>query len=687
MRKHSAALLLVVALVAAVAWSAKAVAAPGDLDPTFGASGRSTLTFPFPKSSVRFSPLAVSGDGSVVGVTGRVGADGHVLSGGLPSPPGDYNYYDVGAGLQPDGRVVLVYLTDSTRVWVTRLMPDGSIDRSFASRFVPIPSADALIAGSNQALVQVDGRIVFAHTMSGQVAQHPSGLPCLELIRLLPNGGADPSFGAGGFAQSCAAERSNALVAAPNGDLFLSAVGQPAAPGGIVGAFRSDGTPDSGFGTAGVVTLTNAPVDLVAQPDGKIVVATADGSIRRLFAKGQPDTGFGVGGVAHTTVPGWMTATGLVLRPDGLIGLLGYSEDLSATVTDHLLLYDATGHVVSSFGTGGDAHLPVHVPGLGGHPAVVQCRDDIVVDAGPGQAGPDQTETLARIQMPSPPPSAGVGGYVLDADGGLHSFAIGASGIAPPPACGAPAGYSRLASARGLSMLADAASALVVDAWGGLHPVSAAGAAPGSVTGTAYWPGWDIARGIVVAHDGTGAYVLDAWGGLHPAGYGPVAPPTTPTTSAYWPGWDISRAVALLPDSSGGYVLDGWGGLHPFGTHASPPTPAASTNSYFAGFDIARSVAFLPDGSGGYVLDGWGGLHSFGIGTHMGPPAATATAYWPGWDIARGLVILPDGSGGYVLDAWGGLHPFAIGAHAMPPTSSGGMYWTAGTARAVVVSP
>ncbi len=690
MRKRVRLLSLVAALVAALVatavWSTGATAAPGDLDPTFGASGESTVTFPTPRNSVRFSPLAVSGDGSVVGVTGRVGADGQVLAGGLPSPPGNYNYYDVGAGVQPDGRVVLVYLTDATRVWVTRLIPSGEIDASFATRFVSIPSGDALIAGSNQVVVQYDGRIVVAHTMSGQVARNPSGSPCIELIRVFPDGGIDPSFGAGGFAQSCAGGTTNALVAAPNGDLLLTAVVEPAGPHAVV-AFRADGAPDSGFGSAGVVPLANAPVDLVAQPDGKVVVATVDGSVRRFSTNGQPDTSFAVGGVAHTTIPGWLTATGLVLRPDGLIGLLGYSQDLSTTITDHLLLYDATGHLVSSFGTGGDAHLPVHVPGLGGHPAAVQCRDEVVVDAGAGAAGSVQHETLARIQMPPPPSSAGIGGYVLDAGGGLHPFAIGSSGTAPPAACGAPALYGEFAQARGLAMLPDGSAALVVDAWGGVHPASATGAAPGSVTGSAYWPGWDIARGIVVARDSTGSYVLDAWGGLHPAGYGAVPAPPMPTTTAYWPGWDIARAVSLLPDNSGGYVLDGWGGLHPFGTHTGPPIPAASTRSYFRDFDIARAVSFLPDGSGGYVLDGWGGLHPFGVGAQTPPPAAGATAYWPGWDIARGLVILPDGSGGYVVDAWGGLHPFGIGAHAPPPAPSGGLYWTAGIARAAAVSP
>jgi hypothetical protein len=126
-------------------------------------------------------------------------------------------------------------------------------------------------------------------------------------------------------------------------------------------------------------------------------------------------------------------------------------------------------------------------------------------------------------------------------------------------------------------MLASDLGAVVLDAWGALHPYSTTGPTP-TVSGTTSWPGWDIARGLTVATNNTGGYVLDGWGGLHPFGYASVPSPPTPTLSAYWSGWDIARAVAMLPNNMGGYMLDGWGGLHPFGVGGN----AGTTGSRYA---------------------------------------------------------------------------------------------------------
>ncbi len=105
--------------------------------------------------------------------------------------------------------------------------------------------------------------------------------------------------------------------------------------GFVLARFNSDGTPDSGFGTAGVVLteipnhFVRSPQRVAVQPDGKIVVAGfAAGARSQLFpvlarylADGSPDTAFGNGGVLVEATPGIVRA--LALMPDGRIVVAG----------------------------------------------------------------------------------------------------------------------------------------------------------------------------------------------------------------------------------------------------------------------------------------------------------------------------------------------------------------------------
>lgn len=262
-----------------------------------------------------------------------------------------------------------------------------------------------------------------------------------------------------------------------------------------------------------------------------------------------------------------------------------------------------------------------------------------------------QTVTFAAGAVPSVPFGSA---YAVGAMGDVSS-------IGNPPIAGSTFPF---AIARSLAAVANGGYEL--DGWGGVH---AFGQAP-SLSGSPYWPGWDIARGIALNHDGSG-YVLDGWGALHPLGG------AANVSSAYWPSWDIARAVALLPTSTktdpAGYVLDGWGGLHAFGS-----APTINDTPYWRGWDIARALTLNADGSG-YVLDGWGGGHAFG------GAAPVVTPYWSGWDIARGIAVIPGSTksnpAGYMLDGFGGVHAFGSA-----PTVAGSRYYHADLARGIAIA-
>ncbi|HYL69973.1 MAG TPA: hypothetical protein VEY89_01565, partial [Candidatus Dormibacteraeota bacterium] len=70
---------------------------------------------------------------------------------------------------------------------------------------------------------------------------------------------------------------------------------------------------------------------------------------------------------------------------------------------------------------------------------------------------------------------------------------------------------------RGIALDGDGLGGYTLDAFGGLHPFGTnAGTTPPAISNPPYWPGWDIARGIAL-HPGLNGkgWTLDAWGGVH----------------------------------------------------------------------------------------------------------------------------------------------------------------------------
>jgi uncharacterized protein YvpB len=157
---------------------------------------------------------------------------------------------------------------------------------------------------------------------------------------------------------------------------------------------------------------------------------------------------------------------------------------------------------------------------------------------------------------------------------------------------------------------------VVLDGWGGVHPV---GGTPVNTSGAPYWAGWDIARSVVVREDGSGGWTLDGWGGIHAWGSAPSA-----STPAYWSGWDIARAMVMtshdgngVTDGAQGYLLDGWGGIHPWGG-----APDIGSPPYQSGFDIYRGLTIHYDArgnpDGGWAMDDVGQTYAFGNAPALG---------------------------------------------------------------------
>mgnify|MGYP002073842743 CR=1 FL=1 len=255
----------------------------GWLQPDFGQRGISQVPF---GNVCRLRAIALQPDGKLV-AAGEVREDQIThfaltridpVSGAIDPAfsfdgkvTGDFN----GAGavayavaIQSDGKILAGGIS-ANQFAMMRFLPDGSLDYSFGNQGKVLTYLGQ--EASLQAIaIQPDGKILAA----GTAASVSWGLyPAFTLLRYLPDGSLDPSFGESG------------AVSVPNGilrSMALQADGKIVAAGttypqsGIqVLRFLPDGAPDPTFGTAGqsIVVANAATTGMQLQPDGNIVVS------------------------------------------------------------------------------------------------------------------------------------------------------------------------------------------------------------------------------------------------------------------------------------------------------------------------------------------------------------------------------------------------------------------------------
>jgi hypothetical protein len=193
----------------------------------------------------------------------------------------------------------------------------------------------------------------------------------------------------------------------------------------------------------------------------------------------------------------------------------------------------------------------------------------------------------------------GSGGYVLDGYGGLHAFSVNDSygsgdrnpnrrGSLPPPPQG-NAFWNGKDIARKVVILPSGVAGYVLDGYGGVHAFGIGRPAPPDPITTASWTNWDIAHDFALIPNTQSGYVMDGYGGMHPFAPPGQPQPATISGGAYWGGWDIARGIWFTPAATTtqpqGYLIDGYGGLHALGS-----APGVAPTPYWSGQDIARCV-------------------------------------------------------------------------------------------------
>ena len=193
-------------------------------------------------------------------------------------------------------------------------------------------------------------------------------------------GGLDGGFGAGGkiLTDAGGVDYAADLALLPGGGIVVAG-----ASGSDIAVARYDaaGRSDSRFGGRGIV-ITDLGSDegvgaVVAQPDGKVVVAArrgADLALVRYSADGALDPSFDVDGVVVTDLGGEDRPVSLLRQPDGRLVV-------AVATPDRLVLvrYLRDGRLDPAFGRGGIVSR--QTPGFGSRMAVLQRDGAIVVAA------------------------------------------------------------------------------------------------------------------------------------------------------------------------------------------------------------------------------------------------------------------------------------------------------------------
>ena len=247
-------------------------------------------------------------------------------------------------------------------VLVSGLLASGAIAAVSAT------SAQAATAGTVDTTFGTNGSVTTDVTSVlgpfvsfGGATALPSGdivvADALGLVRLLPTGKPDASFGAAGFASAPGSTdnligTTGELALQPDGKIVWAGSAAVTVEGSQstvweVARFNASGTLDASFGTGGVVTTElfapasindeEIPTAIVVQPDGKIVVGGVTSqalsnrgaallhgnAVVRYNPNGTLDTSFGAGGKVLTGNfgPGATVVSGNVTFTPGELGL------------------------------------------------------------------------------------------------------------------------------------------------------------------------------------------------------------------------------------------------------------------------------------------------------------------------------------------------------------------------------
>jgi len=386
---HRASLLVLSILLIA---STHAAAQAGQLDPSFGKGGIATTDFGSQlNATASAAAVTIQPDGKIVvfgGVSSSNGTDLAVARYNTDGSP-DTGFGTAGVAsvagltfpsamtLQPDGKIVGVAFnigghSGSAGITVARFSSNGNLDTTFGTGGI-VTTGILSLELPGGVVVQANGNILIAEG---------------ELLRLLPNGQFDSSFGGGGQAHVLGGDLAKALALLPNGKILVaSASSFPSS--GFVSRYSSNGSLDTSFAISGQLGTTGPADALLLLGNGEFLVGgnltnSPKGSIgfavSRYQAIGATDAKFATHGGVVTPLASFSTivTSGLGVQSSGDIVTLGTASVPNTPQVFALARYTATGKLDPTFGTNGTVTTSFGTTTLAANGLAIQSDGNIV---------------------------------------------------------------------------------------------------------------------------------------------------------------------------------------------------------------------------------------------------------------------------------------------------------------------
>lgn len=356
--------------------------------------------------------------------------------------------------VQPDGKIVVVGNTYQNNDYshedfaLARYTPGGKLDDTFGTKGRVTTDFPGLAAVASAVVVQPDGKILVAGGAFPLFvfAGH------FKLARYNPDGTLDTGFGVGGivttnfgagsFAFGLALQPDGKIVAA--GTVFVDFSSDDSSDTDFgLARYNADGSLDTSFGTGGKVLtdfdgFNDDALDVFLQPDGKIVAAGSaknpanfyDFALARYLPNGALDTGFGVAGKVRTDfgAQNFDRAHAAVLQPDGKIVAAGFASLAFGDTRYAVARYGADGTLDPSFSGDGKTRLHFGNCCERANSVLLQADGKVVVVGFPDSESSDSDFVLARLDAGGKlDPSFGKNGRVRTSFGNLNGGANGAT--------------------------------------------------------------------------------------------------------------------------------------------------------------------------------------------------------------------------------------------------------------------
>jgi len=235
-----------------------------------------------------------------------------------------------GVVIQADGKIVAAG-GSSTGFVLARYNVNGTLDKSFGNGGEVVTSLGQLSkAGGGSLLLEPDGKLIVTGSTQTLIGGYYRQV--WELARYNANGTLDTSFGTNGLVRGPFADPSNVVGCSaalyPSGTTYsgdIVVIGQSAS-GGELARFNPNGTLDSTFGNGGQVISTAYFQSVAIATDGKVVAVGGTNNsdiglvVARYNTNGSPDSTFGTGGIvtyAISDATGKVSPNGVALQSNG----------------------------------------------------------------------------------------------------------------------------------------------------------------------------------------------------------------------------------------------------------------------------------------------------------------------------------------------------------------------------------